>query len=463
MDRLDAVLAHIDANLEPALERLFALLRIRSISTDPAYAAECRACAEWHVADLAGIGFAATAHATPGHPIVVGHARQGSGPSALFYGHYDVQPVDPLELWDHDPFEPKIETRADGTRVIRARGASDDKGQVQTFVEACRAWKAVTGSLPISVTVLLEGEEESGGVNLPPFLKAHAAELKADIGLICDTGMWDTATPAIVTMLRGLCGEEVTIHAADRDLHSGLFGAAAANPNRVLARILADLHDADGRVTLAGFYDGVPELSNALRTQWDTLGFDAGAFLGAIGLSEPAGERGRSALEMIWSRPTCEINGMGGGYQGEGFKTVIPAVASAKVSFRLVFDQDPHRVRAAFRDHVRARLPADCRAEFKEHGSGRAIAFPVEDPAFARAREALGAEWGKAAVFIGGGGSIPVTSDIKTALGMDVILAGFAHDDDRFHSPNEKYDLVSFHKGMRSWARILAALAEGRA
>jgi len=260
-------------------------------------------------------------------------------------------------------------------------------------------------------------------------------------------------------MLRGLCGEEVTIHAADRDLHSGFYGSAAANPNRVLARILADLHDADGRVTLQGFYDGVPELPNSLRAQWDSLGFSAKAFLGEIGLSVPAGERGRSALEMVWSRPTAEINGMGGGYQGEGFKTVIPAMASAKVSFRLVFDQDPHKVRAAFREHVRARLPADCRAEFKEHGAGSAIRFPVEAAAFARARDALSAEWGKPAVFIGGGGSIPVTAELKKALGMDVILAGFALEDDRIHSPNEKYDVRSFHKGMRSWARILAALA----
>jgi len=308
------VLAQVDANLDAALERLFALLRLKSISTDPAYAAACRDCAEWHVADLRAIGFDAAAHPTPGHPIVVGHARQAAGRSALFYGHYDVQPVDPLELWDHDPFAPSIETRADGTRVIRARGASDDKGQVMTFVEACRAWKAVTGSLPIPVTILLEGEEESGGANLPPFLKSHAAELKADIGLICDTNMWNPATPAIVTMLRGLCGEEVTIHAADRDLHSGFYGSAAANPNRVLARILADLHDADGRVTLAGFYDGVPELPDSLRAQWDGLGFSAKAFLGEIGLSVPAGERGRSALEMVWSRPTAEINGMGGGW-----------------------------------------------------------------------------------------------------------------------------------------------------
>lgn len=459
MSALEQVLARIDAEVEPALERLFAYLRIKSISTDPAYAADCLAAAEWQVADLTSIGFDAAVRPTAGHPMVVAHDRSATGPSALFYGHYDVQPVDPLELWEHDPFEPSIETRTDGSKCIRARGASDDKGQIMTFVEACRAWKAVTGSLPIPLTILIEGEEESGGVNLPPFLKDNADELRSDIGLICDTNMWDPKTPAIQTMLRGLCGEELVITGADRDLHSGFYGSAAANPNHVLARILADLRDADGRITVPGFYDGVPELPEALRAQWDSLNFDAGAFLGAIGLSVPAGEKGRSVLEMTWSRPTCEVNGMGGGYQGAGFKTVIPSQASAKVSFRLVFDQDPHAIRKSFREFVRQRLPADCKVEFHEHGAGRAIRFPIDAPAFAKVQAALTAEWGRDAVFIGGGGSIPVTHELKTALGMDVVLVGFALDDDRIHSPNEKYDLESFHRGIRSWARVLHQLA----
>jgi acetylornithine deacetylase/succinyl-diaminopimelate desuccinylase-like protein len=460
MSDLDRVLAHIDADMNSALERLFTVLRIKSISTDPAFAKDCAANAEWHAADLRSIGFEATARPTLGHPIVVAHDRAANGPSALFYGHYDVQPVDPLELWDRDPFDPVIEALPDGTKVIRGRGSADDKGQLMAFVEACRAWKAVTGKLPIPVSILLEGEEESGGVNLPGFLEANSQELKADIGLICDTNMWDPQTPAIVTMLRGLCGEEVIIHAADRDLHSGFYGMAAANPNRILAKILADLYDDQGRVTLPGFYDGVPELPESLKQQWGTLGFTAEKFLGVIGLSQPAGEKGRDALEMVWSRPTCEINGMGGGYQGDGFKTVIPARASAKVSFRLVFDQDPHAIRKAFRAHVMARLPSDCRAEFIEHGSGRAIRFPDTDPAFAKARAALSDEWGKPAVFIGSGGSIPVTHMLKTSLGMDVVLAGFGLEDDRIHSPNEKYNLESFQKGIRSWARILEALSK---
>ncbi len=459
MSQLDAVLARIDADLDASLARLFEVLRIRSISTDPAFKADCKACADWHAADLATIGFTAAAHPTPGHPIVLAQLHEGSGPSALFYGHYDVQPVDPPELWTQDPFEPVIETRVDGSKVIRGRGTADDKGQLMTFVEACRAWKQVAGRLPIAVTILLEGEEETGGVNLPPFMKAHAAELKADIGLVCDTNMWDARTPAIQTMLRGMVTEEITIHAADRDLHSGFYGSAAANPNRILARILADLHDDAGRVTLAGFYDGVPELPDSLKKSWDTLDFDASAFLGEIGLSVPAGERDRTVLEMVWSRPTAEINGMGGGYQGEGFKTVIPSKASAKVSFRLVFDQDPAKVREAFREFVRRRVPADCRVEFVGYGAAGAVRFPNDAPAFAKAQQALSDEWGREAKFIGGGGSIPVAADIKTILGMDVILAGFGLNDDRIHSPNEKYDLACFHRGIRSWARILDALS----
>ncbi len=459
MSDLDKVLAHVDGDLDHALERLFATLRLKSISTDPAYAAETRACAEWHAADLASIGFDASVRDTAGHPMVVGRHHASEGRSVLFYGHYDVQPVDPLELWTSDPFEPSIVTRPDGSKEIQGRGAADDKGQLMTFVEACRAWKAVTGRIPIPVTMLLEGEEESGGANLPPFLDANLEELRADVALICDTNMWDKDTPAITASLRGLCGEEIVIHAADRDLHSGFYGSAAANPNHVLARIIADLRDADGRVTLPGFYDGVPELPKTLKEMWAKLPFDPAAFLGDIGLSIPAGETGRSVLEMTWSRPTCEVNGMGGGYQGAGFKTVIPAQASAKISFRLVFDQDPHKVRAAFREHVRARLPADCRVEFTEHGSGRAVAFDTGADAFQRSQQALTAEWGRDAAFIGGGGSIPVATEIREKFGMDVVMVGFGLNDDRIHSPNEKYDLRSFHKGIRSWARLLEGLA----
>ena len=457
----DAVLAQIDADLDGALDRLFRLVRFQSVSTDPAYAPECRKAAEWLAQDLAGIGFQARVADTPGHPIVVGHhpGRNADAPHLLFYGHYDVQPVDPIELWDGDPFAPELRTRPDGSRFIHGRGAADDKGQLMTFVEACRAWKAAAGALPCRVTVLLEGEEESGGESLPPFLDAHRDELVADIALICDTGMFDPLTPSITTMLRGNVADQVTVRAASRDLHSGMYGGAAQNPIHVLTRILAAMHDDEGRVAIPGFYDGVNELPPEIKAQWDRLGFDPKAFLGEVGLGEPWGKHGYTALEHLWSRPTAEVNGIWGGYTGAGFKTVIPAEAHAKVSFRLVGQQDPERVREQFRAFVTDRLPPDCRASFVARGGGVATVMPTADPAFEKARNALSLEWGREAAFIGCGGSIPVVGLLKSRLGMDSLLIGFGLDDDRIHSPNEKYELTSFHKGARSWARILAALA----
>ena len=456
---LDAVLTHIDNDLDNALERLFALLRIPSISTDPAYKGDCLSAAEWLVADLATLGVEAEVRPTPGHPMVIGHVGEGS-PHLMFYGHYDVQPVDPLNLWHREPFDPAIEDTPNG-KVIRARGACDDKGQLMTFVEAFRAWKAVHGTWPCKITFIFEGEEESGSPSLVPFLKENAEELsQPDMAMICDTGLFDRDTPAITTMLRGLLGEELTIRAADKDLHSGMFGGAAQNPIRVLTRIIASLHDETGRITVPGYYDGVPELSNSLRAQWENLGFDAEGFLSQVDLSVPAGEEGRSVLEMIWSRPTCEVNGIWGGYTGAGFKTVLPAEASAKISFRLVGTQDPFAIRESFRQMVRDALPADCEVEFKDHGAGPASVMSTEDPIFEAARQALSDEWPKEAAFIGSGGSIPIAGYFHEILGLPSMLIGFGLDDDALHSPNEKYDLRSFHKGIRSWARVLDAVTK---
>ena len=455
-----AALAHLDADLDNAVARLFELIRFESISTDPAYAPECRKAAEWLAADLASIGFTSRVADTQGHPMVVAH-HDGPGPHLLFYGHYDVQPIDPIELWTNGaPFDPAILTRPDGTRAIHGRGAADDKGQTMTFIEACRALKVTSGSLPCKITVLLEGEEESGGASLPPFLEAHREELTADIALICDTGMWDAETPAISTMLRGNVADQITVHAASRDLHSGMYGGAAQNPIHVITRILAAMHDDDGKITIPGFYDGVPEIPQDLRNQWQGLGFDPQVFLGDVGLSEPWGKHGYSALEHLWSRPTAEVNGIWGGYIGEGFKTVIPAEAHAKVSFRLVGDQDPEDIRAKFRAFVEARLPSDCRVSFKSRGGGHATVMPTDDPKFEKARQALSEEWGREAAFIGCGGSIPVVGELKSRLGMDSLLIGFGLEDDNIHSPNEKYEFTSFHKGARSWVRVLAAISE---
>jgi acetylornithine deacetylase/succinyl-diaminopimelate desuccinylase-like protein len=455
---LNDVLARIDADLPAATDRLMDLLRIQSISTDPAYKAECDRAADWLVNDLQSLGITTEKRLTPGHPMVVGHL-DGDGPHLLFYGHYDVQPVDPLELWDRDPFDPQIQDTANG-RVIRGRGASDDKGQLMTFIEACRAWKAVHGTLPCRLTFFLEGEEESGSPSLVPFMRDHADELKSDLALICDTGLFASRVPAITTMLRGLLGEEITITGADKDLHSGMFGGLGINPIRVLSKIIASLHDETGRITVPGFYDGVPEISDELRAQWEGLNFDSQEFLADVDLSVPAGEQGYSPLEMIWSRPTCEVNGISGGYTGDGFKTVLPAKASAKISFRLVGTQDPEAIRVSFRKLVQDMLPADCTVEFNDHGCSAASSTDTGDPAFAAALGALSEEWPDKASYIGCGGSIPIAGHFQDILGTTPMLIGFGRDDDQIHSPNEKYDMESFHKGMRSWARILEALTQ---
>ena len=453
---LDAVLARIDDTLPDALDRLLDLLRIPSISTDPAFKPECAKAADWLVAELTDLGFEASVRETPGHPMVVAHGGTG-GRHLLFYGHYDVQPVDPLSLWDRDPFDPQVQETPKG-RVIRGRGASDDKGQLMTFLEACRAWKSVHGALPCRLTIFLEGEEDSGSPSLIPFMQDNAAELTADIALICDTGLFDDNTPAITTMLRGLLGEELTIHAANKDLHSGSYGGAAANPIRILSKILGNMTDDAGHITIPGFYDGVTELPDAIRQQWQSLAFDHAKFLGAVGLSLPVGEQDRTPLEMVWSRPTAEVNGIWGGYTGEGFKTVLPAQAHAKISFRLVAGQNPDAISQNFRAWVKDQLPADCRAEWKGHGNSPAGVMSIDNPAFEAARQALTDEWRVPAAYIGCGGSIPIAGYFKTYLGMDAMLIGFGRDDDQIHSPNEKYDLQCFHKGIRSWARILARL-----
>ncbi|MEM8787922.1 MAG: dipeptidase [Pseudomonadota bacterium] len=452
----DQILAHVDAQIDASLARLFDLLRIPSISTDPAFDDACTQAADWLVAQLTEIGFQADRRDTPGKPMVV--ARHAApGPHLLLYGHYDVQPVDPLDLWHRDPFDPALED-TEGGKVIRARGASDDKGQLMTFVEALRAVKDTTGSLPGNLTVFIEGEEESGSPSIIPFLGAHKDELNADLALVCDTGLFDPQTPAITTMLRGLQAAEFTVKAADRDLHSGMYGSAARNPIGVVASMIADLHDSEGRVTIPGFYDGVDPLPADIKSDWDALDFDAAAFLGDVGLSQPAGEAGFSVLEQVWARPTAEPNGIWGGYTGAGTKTVLPAQASAKVTFRLVGRQDPDAIARNFEGFLRARLPGDCTLEFSAGKGAPATVMPTDRPEFAAARTALSAEWPRDAVFVGSGGSIPIVGHFRDILGTDSVLIGFGLDDDNIHSPNEKYNLTSFHKGIRSWVRVLDAL-----
>ena len=460
---LAAILNHVDANLATSRANLFELLRIKSVSAQPAHAADCVKAAEWWRGQLAALGFAASVRPTAGHPVVVAHIAGPAdyrGPHILFYGHYDVQPVDPVSLWHSDPFDPQYTDGPRGKRYV-ARGAVDDKGQTLMFLEALRAWHSAGGGIPARITVLIEGEEEVGSLNLDPFLRDNKADLAADVALISDTGMWDVETPAITTRLRGMTYAEVTLKAANRDLHSGLYGGSAVNPINALTRILGELQDDNGRIQLPGFYDKVIPVSNSQRAQWDALGFDEAAFLGGIGLTTPVGERGYAPLERLWARPTADINGIWGGYTGAGSKTVIASEASAKVSFRLVPNQDPDEVMAQFKRFVEHRLPAGATASFAAFSRAPATEVNVDSPHVRAALDALRDEYGKPALLMGSGGSIPVVTSLRSILGVDSLLMGFGLDDDQVHSPNEKFEEACFHHGIRSHVRLLAKFTGG--
>jgi acetylornithine deacetylase/succinyl-diaminopimelate desuccinylase-like protein len=463
---IQAVLNKVDAELDQAVERLFDLIRIPSVSTVPDHKLDCRRAAEWSCDHLRTLGFTASVRDTPGHPMVVGHYVPADGASAaphvLFYGHYDVQPPDPMEKWSTPPFEPVRRRDGDGLERLYGRGMSDDKGQVMTFLEACRSYLGIQGALPLQITVLLEGEEESGSQNLAPFLRANKEELTADVALICDTDMWDARTPAITMSLRGLIHEAITVSGPTKDLHSGVFGGPAVNPIRVLTKVLAGLHDSEGRVTLPGFYDDVPDPSPELRRKWAALDFSTEAFLGGVGLSTPAGERGYSAMEQMWCRPTAEFNGIFGGNTTPAERSVLPATATGKMTFRLVGRQDPEKVRASFRRYATSMMPPDCQVSFRGEGGSAAIAVDESNRFLASVAKALQDEWGREPVLKGSGGAIPVVRYIKEVLGIDSIMPGFALEDDAIHAPNEKYNLESFHRGIRSWVRILDRIARER-
>ena len=455
---VDEIKAHLRAGLDQSAARLFSLLRIPSIGTDPAYQVQTLDAANWLVQELKDIGFEAGLRDTPGQPAVVAHhpGPKGIDTHVLYYGHYDVQPAEPLELWTSPPFEPSLVEGTNGKRIV-ARGAVDDKGQTMTFIEAFRAWKEVHGSLPVGVTVFIEGEEESGSPSLDQFLKMHRDELQADVCIVSDTNMWDIDTPALAVMLRGLLYLELTLYGPSQDLHSGLYGGAVPNPLNVLTKILGDLHDDEGRVQITGFYDDLDDLSE-LGSVWRALDFDEARFLGHAGLSGSSGEAGRSTLERIWSRPTCDLNGLFGGYAGAGAKTVIPAKASAKFSFRLVPGQDTQKVKKALTAFLDERLPKDCRYDLTELGAAPALKVATSSPYLKAARSALGDVFGCAPILVGMGGSIPAVGAIRHHLGIDSILMGFGLDDDQVHAPNEKFELRCFENGMLSHAVLLAKL-----
>jgi acetylornithine deacetylase/succinyl-diaminopimelate desuccinylase-like protein len=462
MARLESVLERIGIDFDDSVSRYLEFLRIPSVSTDPAYKGDVRRAGAWLEDQLRSLGFEATLHETQGHPILLAHhdgAAEGA-PHLLYYGHYDVQPPEPLELWDSPPFEPAVVDGPYGKRVV-ARGAVDDKGQVMTFIEAFRAWKAVHGALPAAVTVLLEGEEESGSASLPAFLAEHADKLRrASVALISDTNAWDIATPAITYRLRGNICVEVTLHGPSRDLHSGLYGGAAVNPINALTEILGQLHDREGRVQLQGFYDDVAELSPAERRAWAELSFDEAGFLGEIGLKRSVGEAGYTALERIWARPTCDVNGIWGGYTGPGFKTVIASEAGAKLSFRTVPRQDPAKIAQALKRFLHERTPPDCRWSITEFGGSGGILVPADGALMRAARAGLEDIYKKPPAMVGCGGSIPVVGFLQQELGLDSILVGFGLSDDRIHSPNEKFELACLRNGILSHAAILARMGE---
>ena len=464
MKSLDDVLQGIDDALDESVARLFELLRFPSVGTDPAFHGACRDAAAWLESLFTEMGFAARMDETTGRPVVVAeYAPKGlpsHAPRILFYGHYDVQPPDPLDLWESPPFEPQLRKGADGEKRIFARGACDDKGQLMTFLEASRAWIKARGSLPFRLTILLEGDEEGDSRHLDRYVAKNRARLKADVAFICDTGMWDVKTPAITTRLRGCIAEEIVISGPSKDLHSGLYGGPARNPIRVLTKILGDLHDRNGRVSIPGFYDGVDPVPPATRRQWKSLKFPERKYLKGVGLSIPAGEKGYAVYEQMWSRPTAEINGIYSGYTGAGSKTVLPARAMAKLTFRLVGRQAPARIRKGLREFVKARLPADCKVSYRsEGGDSMAVTVAEKSPWVRLAQGALKDEWGRSPVLMADGASIPVVGTFKSLLGVDTLLVGFGLEDDSVHSPNEKYNLTSFRKGIRSWARIIAGLA----
>jgi acetylornithine deacetylase/succinyl-diaminopimelate desuccinylase-like protein len=471
---VDQVLSRLESQEKQQIQELMDWLRIPSISTDPAYRSHCRRAAQWASDHLTASGFTSAlretgTQANPGHPIVLAHAPGDpsyKGPHVLFYGHYDVQPVDPLDLWESPPFEPKlIETGTaggPGPRIV-ARGAVDDKGQVMMFLSAMRAWKEIAGLAAggVKMTVLLEGEEESGSVNLDAFLDANKAELsKCTVCLISDTGMLGRGRPAITYGVRGLAYTEVVLHAANQDLHSGLWGGRCPNPISELTKVLAQLWDNDRKVTIPGFYDRVRPITQGEREAWKNLNIDAAESLSKIGLGPEAnvGETGYSATEREWARPTAEINGIVGGYTGKGAKTVIPAYASAKVSFRLVADQDPVQVTEAFFKWCQDRTPSGCRWELIDHHGGHPATVRTDSKELSAAVRAIDRATGRKAQLIKSGGSIPVAGSLKSKLGVETIFMGFGLEDDRVHSPNEKFELECLRMGTRSHAMFIDEL-----
>ena len=447
---------YLTDNSERIRHELFELLTIPSVSARSEHDADTRRAADWIAGSLRAAGLHATVHDTPGQPVVVGEYRDApaGAPTVLVYGHYDVQPAEPLELWTSPPFTPTVR---DGR--IYARGSVDDKGQLFLHIKALEAHLAVRGRLPINVIVLAEGEEEVGSVHLAPFVEAQKELLRCDAVVISDSAMFAPGLPSVLSSLRGLAYFQIDVQGPAQDLHSGSYGGAVVNPAMALARILATMHDAQGRVAIAGFYDAVRDWPAHVREQMRTLPFRDEEFRAETGAPALGGETGFTVLEQLWTRPTCEVNGLLSGYTGEGAKTVLPSKAMAKVSCRLVPDQDPAEIERLMRDHVQRVAPAGVNVTVTPLHGGRPWRAELDGPLFDAARRALAAAFGREPVITGEGGSIPVVGDFERVLGAPVLLVGFGLPGENAHAPDEWMSVENFEKGVRAVACLWEELA----
>ncbi len=456
MGELDEYLATHGPQFE---DTLCELLRIPSISADSAYKADVRRAAEWVANRFRGMNLATELCETAGHPIVYAESSDVPGaPTVLVYGHYDVQPPDPLNLWTTPPFEP---TRRDGN--LYARGATDDKGQMLTHVLSTQAWQATAGKLPLKLKFLIEGEEEVGSENLDHFIESSRERLKCDVAVISDTSQYSAEQPAITYGLRGLCYYELRLTGPNRDLHSGVFGGSVTNPANALAKMLAALIDGKGRVQVPGFYDDVLPLTAAERKQFAALPFSEREFMNELGISGVNGETGFTTNERRWARPTFDINGLWSGYQGEGPKTVLPAKAGAKFSFRLVPRQKPEKITSSLKKMLKDLCPPGIEWELIQFGGAPGIVVPLGSPHVASAARAIEHGFGRRPVYIREGGSIPVVGTLKRHLGVDTLLLGWGRNDDNLHSPNEKFALADFHHGIKASAYLWRELTHPQA
>jgi len=452
---IDQVETYLETQRSTFEEQLKALLRIPSVSAQPDHDEDTRRAAEFVRDDLVRMGVQAELIATQGHPLVYGEYLKAPGqPTLLIYGHYDVQPPEPLEPWLSPPFEPTVR---DGN--LFARGATDDKGQMFTHLKAAEAWLKTEGRLPLNVKFLIEGEEEVGGANLEKFVAENQERLACDYAVISDSSQFAPGLPAITYGLKGLAYFELIVRGAKNDLHSGGFGGAVANPCNALATILASLKGADGKIRIPGFYDSVLPMEDWERAQFAKLPFSEAEFQANLGVTSLEGESGYTTLERKWARPTCDVNGIFGGYQGPGPKTVLPARAGAKLSFRLVPNQDPETVAQQFREHVKAVCPPGVTLEVIVHHGAPAVLVSVDSPGVRAAVRAIKSGFGTEPVFIREGGSIPVVGLLKNQLGVDTLLLGWGQNDDNLHGPNEKFSLADFHRGIKTSAHLLAELA----